>query len=164
VNEPLFPRSDLRRLARDVVAELRSAGPKGLPLADLRAALGLPRRARLINDVARTLEAAGILSRTYRCAGSVFRYLRPPTREEMAAPPRVAAPYVPATVLGNVVAVERSETSCITVELRERDGERWVAIVHEIRTLSGDWHPRRSFAVGLDEVDHLVDALVRVAE
>lgn len=159
----LFPRPNLRRLARDVVDELRAVGPKGMSLPDLKAARGLPSRARLVGQVARKLRDAEIVSSTYRSAGSVYRLLRQPTQAEMAAPPRDTRQVDPANVLRHEVAVERSETSRLVVELRERDGERWIAIVHEIRPLVDDWHPRRTFNVAVDEVGLLVDALVEVA-
>jgi hypothetical protein len=159
----LFPRPVLRRLARRVVAGLRAADPGGLTLPDLKTALGLPSRARLVGQVVRTLVEAGVLSRTYRCNGSLYRLLRQPTREEMAAPPREARPIEPANVLQHEVAVKRSETSRLVVELRGRGGKRWIALVHEIRPPANDWHTRRTFNVAVGEVGLLVDALLEVA-
>ena len=160
---PLFPRPVLRRLARDVVAELRAA-KQPMSAADLRRALGLPKLARRVGTVLRTFENAAVVSRTYRSSGSVFALLRLPTREEMAAPPREDRPgFVPATVLRLEVAVDRGPYSRLSTQLRERDGDRWYSLVHEIRVPGGPWRSHRAFNVGLDEIADVLEALERAS-
>ncbi len=159
----LFPRPVLRRLARDVVAELRAA-KQPMSTAELRRALGLPKLARRVGTVLRTFENADVVSRTYRYSGSVFTLLREPSHLEMAAPPREARPdFVPATVLRHEVAVVRGPCSRLTAQVRERDGDRWIALVHEIRVPGGPWRDRRAVNVGLDEIADVLEALERVS-
>ena len=66
----------------------------------------------------------------------------------MAAPPRADRPRAnPSRVLFRRVVPARSETSRIAVLVQERDGSRYVALVHEIRPRGGDWRVRRSVAL-----------------
>ncbi len=160
----LFPRPDLRRLARDVVAELRGA-KQGLSREALRDALGLPTHARLVWQATRALEEAGVVLPYYRDPRRRYRLLREPSREEMSAPPREARPdFVPATVVRLEVAVARGPCSRLSTQLRERDGDRWIALVHEIRAPGGPWRSHRAFNVGLGEVADVLEALEAVAE
>ncbi len=120
----------------------------------------LPRRARRVGTVLRAFENASVVSRTYRYPGSVFTLIREPTREEMAAPPRAdRLPTSSSRVLSRRVVSERSDTSPIAVTVQERDGSRYVALVHEIRPRDGDWHARRSVALAGDELGEAARAL-----
>lgn len=160
---PLFPRPDRRRLARDVFREMRGA-KGGMTTAQLRDALGLPRRARTVGIVVRVLEEAGILARKYHYLGSVFSILREPTREEMAAPPRPTRAADPCDILAAAIASERGPCSRLAVQVRERGDQRWVAVVHEIRAPEANWRTRKSLSFGTDELHDLIDALSAIAD